>query len=161
MATFAQHKLGRGAAMLSQMRSTVVIASSISLAACFGPGEIAMPKVEVTIAGTAVPAGLGSYCWPSGGNSVTCADMLSIETVIQGDHLAPSLASAASPGTISFDRRPKSMGLMVGSDEAHLQAVPLTGNAFQAPVSPGRWVYMVSARWAEGDVSWVFVVSVV
>lgn len=49
------------------------------------------------------------------------------------------------------------MGLTFGSDEAHLQAVPVAG---PAPPTPGRWEYLLSGRWDHGDVNWVFLVSV-
>jgi hypothetical protein len=75
--------------------------------------------VTVKIAGATVPTATGSYCWSSGGYG-ECADMASIEAVIQAGGLSPIRVLANSPGTISFDRRPKSMDLMVGSDEARL-----------------------------------------
>jgi hypothetical protein len=110
--------------MLSQMRWTAVVALSFSLSASCGPGPEAMPHLEVKITGASIPVGVGGYCWPSGGNTTTCADPLSFEKVIQVDHLTPSRVPAASAGQISFDRRPNSIDLMAGLDESHLQAVP-------------------------------------
>jgi len=135
------------------------VAATFILMACTGLCGAAKPQVTVKIAGATVPTAMGSYCWSSGGHG-ECADMASIEAVIQAGGLSPIRASADSPGTISFDRRPKSMVLMVGSDEAHLQPVPLATLSFRVPSTPGRWEYLLSGRWDEGDVSWVFLVSV-
>jgi hypothetical protein len=136
-----------------------VVAATLVLMACTGLGGAAKPLMTVKIAGAIVPNAMGSYCWSSGGHG-ECADMASIDGVIQAGGLSPIRVLADSPGTISFDRRPKSMDLMFGSDEAHLQAVPLSGLSFRAPSTPGRWEYLLSGRWDEGDVSWVFLVSV-
>jgi hypothetical protein len=135
------------------------VAATLVLTACTGLGGVAKPQVTVKIAGATVPTAMGSYCWSSAGHG-ECADMASIEAVIQAGGLSPIRVLADSPGTISFDRRPKSMDLMVGSDEAHLQTVPLAGLSFRTPSTPGRWEYLLSGRWDEGDVSWVFLVSV-
>src|SRR5450759_4930900 len=100
------------------------VAATLVLMACTGLGGVAKPQVTVKIAGATVPTAMGSYCWSSGGHG-ECADMASVEAVIQAGGLSPVPVLADSPGTISFDRWPKSMDLMFGSDEAHLQAVPV------------------------------------
>jgi hypothetical protein len=140
-------------------RLAATVAATLALMACTGLGGAAKPQVAVKIAAATVPTAMGSYCWSSGGHG-ECADMASIEAVIQAGGLSPIRVSADSPGTISFDRRPKSMDLMVGPDQAHLQPVPLAGLSFRAPSTPGRWEYLLSGRWDEGEVSWVFLVSV-
>lgn len=115
---------------VSDVRWSPAIPLILSLTACLGVGDVAMPHVEVKIAGTTVSTGLGSYCWQSGGHG-QCADMASAEAVIQARKLTPILVSAASPGAITFDRRPNSMDLMVG-------AMSRTFNQSRSQVTPSR-----------------------
>jgi hypothetical protein len=139
--------------------ATVAVAVTLVLTGCTGLGGVAKPQVVVKIAGATVPTAMGSYCWSSGGQG-ECADMASVDAVIQAGGLSPIRVLANNPGAISFDRPPKSMDLMVGSDDAHLQAVAVAGMSFRAPSTPGRWEYLLSGLWDEGDVSWAFLVSV-
>jgi hypothetical protein len=148
-------ELHRGASV----RWAATFASTLMFAGCAGVGGAAMPQVGVKIAGANVPTAMGSYCWSSVGHG-ECADMASMEAVIQARGLSPIRVLANGSGAITFDRRPNSLDLMVGSDQAHLQAVPLSGLSFEAPSTPGRWEYLLSGRWDEGDVSWVFLVLV-
>jgi hypothetical protein len=135
------------------------LAVTLLLTGCNGLGWVAKPQANVKIGGATVPTAMGSYCWSSGGQS-ECVDMASIDSVIQAGGLSPIRVLANNPGAISFDRPPKSMDLKFGSDEAHLQAVPVVGMSFRAPSTPGRWEYVLSGQWDQGDVSWVFLVSV-
>jgi hypothetical protein len=41
-----------------------------------------------------------------------------------------------------------------------MATVPLSGFTFRAPSTPGIWEYLLIANWNEGDVSWVFLISV-
>lgn len=136
-----------------------VVAATLVLIACTGLGSVAKPQVVVKIAGVTVPTAVGSYCWSSGGHS-ECADVASIDAAVQAARLSPIRVSAGSTGTISFDRPPKSMDLMFGSDGTHLQAIPVAGQSFRAPSTSGQWEFLLSGHWDEGDVSWSFLVSV-
>jgi hypothetical protein len=137
------------------MRVRFAAVLAVLLCAC---GGAATPHVTVSVAGTNVPTGMGSYCWNSGGQG-ECADMASVEAVIQAKHLTPVLTTAGGVVTISFDRPPKSLDLRGGPDEAHMSAVPVSGFTFRVPVTPGETEYLLDARWSEGDVSWVFLIS--
>ena len=129
------------------------------LAACgYAPG-VSMPNVRINVDSTHVPTARGSYCWNRGGQG-ECADMASIDAVIQAGHLSPVRVRPDAPATLFFDRQPDSIVLSSGPDEAHLEAVTLTGSTFRTGGKPGTLDYLLTARWKEGDVSWVFVVSV-
>jgi len=145
--------------IMKPVRLAAAVGATLVLIACAGPGGVAKPQVQVKIAGTIVPAAMGSYCWSSGGQG-QCVDMASMHAVAQTRGLTPTHVLAASPGTITFDRYPRSLDLMAGSDEAHLQAVPMDAMSFQAPSTPGVWEYLLSGRWDQGDVTWVFLISV-
>ena len=78
------------------------LAVTLLIIACNGLGGVAKPQVTVKIGGAPVPTAMGSYCWSSGGQS-ECADMASIDAVIQAGGLSPIRVLANNPGAISFD----------------------------------------------------------
>jgi hypothetical protein len=86
--------------------------------------------------------------------------MASVEAVIEAKHLTPVSTTGGGVVTISFDRPPMSLDLKAGPDEAHFSPVPVSGFTFRTPSTPGVTEYLLSARWSEGDVSWVFLISV-
>src|SRR5579859_3571975 len=144
---------------MSGREVAAVTIAVVILAGCgIAPG-VSMPNVRISVDSTHVPTARGSYCWNSGGHG-ECADMASVEAVIQAGHLSPVRVRPDAPATLSFDRQPDSIELSSGSDEAHLEPVTLTGSTFRTGGKPGTLEYLLTGRWKEGDVSWVFVVSV-
>jgi hypothetical protein len=86
--------------------------------------------------------------------------MASIEAIIQAGRLTPIRVRPDAEATLSLERQPESIELSAGPDEAHWDAVTLSGSTFRTGGEPGTLDYLLTARWKEGDVSWVFVVSV-
>jgi hypothetical protein len=93
-------------------------------------------------------------------HATVSVDAASLDAVASAGHLKPVYVTAGGAGLISFDRPPISVDLRTGPDEAHMSTVPLSGFTFRAPSTPGIWEYLLIANWNEGDVSWVFLISV-
>jgi hypothetical protein len=144
---------------MSAREIAAVTTAVVMLAGCGGSPAVSMPNVRITVDSTQVPTARGSYCWNSGGHG-ECADMASIEAVIKAGNLTPFRVPPDAVATLSFDRPPESIELSAGLDEAHLEAVTLSGPTFRTSAKPATLDYLLTARWKEGDISWVFLASV-
>jgi hypothetical protein len=140
-------------------RAAALLLVTLLLIACGGSTNHPMPRLAVTFARTPVPIALNSYCWKTDGPG-SCADGGSINSAVLARGLDAVRVLPGSVGQLGFDRKPAALDLAAGTDETHLQPVPVSGNYFRAPSEPGRYAFRVLGRWHEGDASWVFVVTV-
>lgn len=122
--------------------------------------EASLPEIRVVSdGGEEVPAVRGSYCWSGSGRSV-CADSVAPPELVAS--LSPAPVPRESILGFRFARRPVEGSLEVrrwtGTASERVRFV--RPGAFALPEQSGEYVYSVSARWPEGDVTWAFRVRV-
>jgi hypothetical protein len=122
-----------------------------------GPAEPPVPIVEVD--GTAVTTVRGTYCWRHGDTSL-CADAVDPAKLV-ARMVAPLVAPGATV-TVRFPLAPNpgSVGVNWWADHGAQAISVAKDGSFQVPITPGLYVYEVHARWAPGDASYAFLLSV-
>lgn len=147
------------------MRTRVTVWCGVILAvACSACGGVASgeapPPVHVVVGDVALASVRASYCW-SGAARAGCVDTLGPMALLGQAGGRPPLVTPQATARISFDPPPLA-GTVQVEEMTTTHAVPLgRGGMLALPDVPGLYVYLVHARWKQGDASYAFWVQVV
>ena len=114
-----------------------------------------LPGLTVRVGGEEFQAAAGPYCWRTG-NTTSCADA-SGDPFGYGDADKPITAAPGSEISFEFDRPPDSFTVLVKEEAGAEQ--PSAGPPFRLPEEPGKYGFMVSGEWPQGEVTFLYVVS--
>jgi len=118
------------------------------------------PFLTIKVAQTPVEVTEGTYCW-NHFTSSECVDMMSPTQMIDENYLVPTAVKPGATLTYTFSRTPlkDSVELLLWEQNDE-KKVPLNKNVFRAPKKQGTYVYSISARWENGDASYIFAIQV-
>jgi hypothetical protein len=136
------------------------LAAVLLLAAACSLGAVPLPTATADIGATHVSLARGSYCWSSGGQG-TCADSADPETLIRTGYLKPVTAPAGAQVQVMFNSKPSTVeNTLLWAANGTVTAATSAGASFALTAQPGRYVYAITGKWQEGDVSFLLPVDV-
>ena len=136
------------------------LAAMLLLAAACSLGAVPLPTAAADVGGSHVSLARGSYCWSSGGQA-TCADSADPEALLRTGYLKPVTAPSGAPVKVTFNSAPSSVeNRLLWAASGTVTAAASPGASFVLAAQPGRYVYAITGKWQEGDVSFLLPVDV-
>ncbi len=149
------------------MRTRVTVWCGVILAvACSacggGVSRQEPPPAHVVVGDVALTSVRASYCWSRAGHT-RCVHTLGPMALLEQVGDRPPLVTPQASARIAFDAPPLPDTVQVEEmTTTRTYAVPLgRGGVLALPEMPGLYVYLVHARWKQGDASYAFWVQVV
>ena len=140
------------------MRAAAAAIAVTGLLACSN-GQVPLPNATAVVGATHLALARASYCWSTPGRT-ECADAADPDTLIQTGHLKPVSAQQGSHVSVTFDRNPQKVETELLWPSKTLP-IPQAGPNFDLPSAPGRYVFVATGIWPEGDVGFFLPVDVV
>lgn len=120
---------------------------------CIADGDSQSRESQVTLP-------RGSYCWKAS-TSGTCADSAGPAALLRTGYLKPYKITSGARARVTFSSNPRSVAVRLvvaphqpQSSESH------SGASFDLPVSPGLYLYAISATWPESSVDFYLAVRI-
>jgi hypothetical protein len=131
-------------------------------------GGAPLPTASATLHWATIDLPRASYCWDSDGQGA-CADSAGADELLKSGFLKPYTTAGGFEVTITFHAasQPKSFNVqLVQSPGGKFSTISESSpHAFSIEMSPpakaGLYVYVVTATWSEGDVSFYLTLQLV
>jgi len=141
------------------MRPLGVLLVVTVLSAC-SFGAAPLPTATAVIGSTTISLPHGSYCWSSGGQA-TCADSAGPDMLLQTGYLKPVTVPAGALVKVTFSSEPSAVeNTLRWAAGGTVFGAASSGASFALPSQPGRYVYVITGKWQEGDVGFFLPVDV-
>jgi hypothetical protein len=142
--------------------TTLMIAAACEPAQLASGGKQSLPTASATLHWAKVDLPRGSYCWRSGAQA-DCADSAGVDQLLRTGYLKPYRTAGGFDVLVNFHSASQPKGFHVQLIQSPTQkAVTVSGSAaprtFSIGMIPrnaaGLYVYLVTATWDEGEVSY-------
>lgn len=135
----------------------------VAMAGCLPGGfpgtRNSLPTASATLHWAKVDLPRGSYCWNFGDRG-ECADSPGVATLLKSGFLKPYRTAGGFDAVVTFTSpsQPSGFHVEMQGPNGKLAVVPETAPhtfsvAMIPPAASGVYVYVVTGKWAEGDVS--------
>jgi len=126
-----------------------------------------LPTASATLHWAKVDLPRGSYCWKFWGHG-ECADSARLQTLLQSGFLKPYRTAGGFDALVTFKSASQPSGFRVelqtadGKVKTIRESAPRTFSVDMIPrAASGIYVYVVTATWAEGNVSFYLVLDLI
>ena len=119
------------------------------------------PVPLITVNDQNVTVVQGSYCWEVL-ITTTCAEEVSPPELINFQYFQPVELLPESPVKIEFNNKPieNTLRAHLWVNNEKIETIQLNNNVLTAPKAKGVYIYEITARWKNGNSSYVFVMQV-
>ena len=119
------------------------------------------PKPEVLWDNDRIPTTIGSNCW-QGSMKGSCVDYVYGSPWDMGLSKGTVTVKPNSIITIAFNKKPIDGSLQVAEvfEDGEEEFIKVHNNKITAPAKKGTYVYMIYAKWDQGDPNYAFSITV-